>query len=591
DLQAVADGGPLRYAREPIPSRAGRWVRRNRVRLALSTPVIAGVLALGFAFLQTKFAEVRQKAEVQHSIDQGMHEELLGHYDLAASHYATAERLADPLPNNRPEPAQVSLPSGSLAELKRDAHRHYRQVGEAMRVRANAERLFRISGKLRFDLLGFGGSGRPDSQALEAALAPFYVMKHENWTQQPELSYLDPIQKTRLIGEVEELLFFWAVASSTQAQAHKPEPLRQAIRICDRALVFSRSKPAWMALRDLCEQRQGNEVPVELSAPSPRSLNSDWEAFQWGLIRLANSREDPDRAVGWLERSVQLDPSRYWTQYFLAYCYEKTGRSERALGCCNTAIALDKSSPWAHFSRAQLLWHRGAWQQALDDLNQSIALAQEQGYPFVEARLGRGFVRLRLGDVVDARADFEAVLRLTGAASAFGRSARLDLAMLDYEAGRVEKARRAYDALLSESSEETWDPTGEGVTALLGRAQLSLWTGQPSEAETDLSRLLSSDPKSAESFALRARARLAMGRSTQAVEDARAAFELEPLPSRERLLLRARLAAGQVNDLVLDRPSALLELPGPRSALRADLRAAERLLASQGDHPSARLNR
>ena len=40
DLQAVADGGPLRFAREPISSRSVRWLIRNRRRLAVAAPLI-----------------------------------------------------------------------------------------------------------------------------------------------------------------------------------------------------------------------------------------------------------------------------------------------------------------------------------------------------------------------------------------------------------------------------------------------------------------------------------------------------------------------------------------------------------------------
>src|SRR5262249_32679516 len=43
-LQAVADDMPLRFAREPIPSRCVRWIRRNRRRLAIVAPL---TLALG----------------------------------------------------------------------------------------------------------------------------------------------------------------------------------------------------------------------------------------------------------------------------------------------------------------------------------------------------------------------------------------------------------------------------------------------------------------------------------------------------------------------------------------------------------------
>src|SRR5690606_27100532 len=45
DLQAVADDGPLRFASEPLPSRSVRWLRRNRLRFAVSAPaVVAGAI-------------------------------------------------------------------------------------------------------------------------------------------------------------------------------------------------------------------------------------------------------------------------------------------------------------------------------------------------------------------------------------------------------------------------------------------------------------------------------------------------------------------------------------------------------------------
>src|SRR5262249_20598029 len=54
DLQAVADDLPLRYTREPWPSRVGGWLRRNRRRLALAAVVglaVAGILIVSLGFL------------------------------------------------------------------------------------------------------------------------------------------------------------------------------------------------------------------------------------------------------------------------------------------------------------------------------------------------------------------------------------------------------------------------------------------------------------------------------------------------------------------------------------------------------------
>src|SRR5262249_43137065 len=53
-LQAVADDLPLRYTREPWPSRVGGLLRRNRRRLALAAVLslaVAGILIVSLGFL------------------------------------------------------------------------------------------------------------------------------------------------------------------------------------------------------------------------------------------------------------------------------------------------------------------------------------------------------------------------------------------------------------------------------------------------------------------------------------------------------------------------------------------------------------
>src|SRR5207302_4742931 len=68
DLQAVADDGPLRFAREPQPSRALRWVRRNRRRLAVASPLLIALAVTGFVLVGAEVAHLRLEHEILHEI-------------------------------------------------------------------------------------------------------------------------------------------------------------------------------------------------------------------------------------------------------------------------------------------------------------------------------------------------------------------------------------------------------------------------------------------------------------------------------------------------------------------------------------------
>ena len=71
DLQAVADDTPLCFAREPLASRAVRWLRRNRRRLALAAPLFLTLLVSAWALVGAQMAKLRTIAEVEQKITEG----------------------------------------------------------------------------------------------------------------------------------------------------------------------------------------------------------------------------------------------------------------------------------------------------------------------------------------------------------------------------------------------------------------------------------------------------------------------------------------------------------------------------------------
>lgn len=568
DLRAVAEDRPLRWAREPLPSRTVRWVRRNRIRMAVAAPALLTLLALAFAIFQAKVAAVDRRHEVSLALLEGKSAESQGRYDLAAASYQTAMRMAEG--------------TASLIDLRQQAVEGYFHAGEANRVLNNTIALLEEAGRLRFTLLGFTNDDESDDVAtLRSKLEPFHVLVHENWTTLPELTLLPDDLHEQLVAEVEELLFFWAVSLAANPRS---DPAA-AVVICDKALVFSRTPGPWRALRERTAARAAGRPPRLMPEPDPRTEESAWACFQWGLIRQLVDRAGLDRAIAWLDRSVWIDPTQYWAHYFLAYNYDHSGQPDAALRHYEAAISRQPRSPWAHLSRAQLYWKRGAWGKALEDLDKANKLAGKD--PFTDVWLERGIILLHLGDLEGARQAFDDVVEADGPRGPLGLSARLNRAVLEFENGDFEHARAEYDALLAESRGRE-----EGESARLARAQLALRMDRPAEAEADLSRLLANDPHQPEYLGLRALARLAQDRAAEAEVDARHALALDPnAPSRERLWIRALLASGRAEDLQLDRPSVLRELPGPRQTVRAELRAAARRLESSGDDPLALRNR
>jgi eukaryotic-like serine/threonine-protein kinase len=545
DLQAVADDAPLRHASEPLAGRALRWLRRRRRRIALATPAALTLLALGLAQYEARANLRRVESRADQCLRDGDRDGARGEFVAAEAQYAAAAELA----RGHPE----------LAALGRAAERRRRSAHDVAEFSRRAD-------ALRSRLLGFGDpEGLADE--LKAALRPFAVLDDPDWWRRGELDWLGTAGRSRLLGEIDDLLFLWVWKSDPRGD---PETSRRAVALCDRALAFAESKGPWRALR---ARHAGTPPPS--GAGGPAAEPSARACFQWALLRSLD--RDIEAALAWLERAARLRPGDYWSHFVLAYFQQATA-VERALAHYDVAIALRPDLPWARVNRAGLYWsRRGAWDRALDDLTR--ALADARGRDKATVRLEQGLVLQRLGDLPGARAAFEAVLACDPYPDA-ARLARLGRASLDIEAGATGRAWAEYDALLARDPAER--------RARLGRALLALRLGRAAAAEDDLGALLrgASPPADrAEVLEARALARLALGRPAEAVADAAEALRLEAGPGRLRLRDRALLAAGRPLDVRLSDPDEVALWPCGGPGLAADLRAGVDRLATAADAP------
>jgi serine/threonine protein kinase/Tfp pilus assembly protein PilF len=563
DLQAVADDQPLRFAREPILSRCVRWLRRNRRRLAIAIPLALALGVAAYALIDAQLAAQRVEAEVKQRLAEARRAVEADRLELALSDYAAAERLAGGDPRGR----------GWLAAIREEG----RRAGQTKAIRDKADDLFRDGERLRYSLLGFSGDLEAACRSVEAALAKFAIRSDPAWMRPPN-EMLNPPRRERFIGEVNELLFLWVFALDRQRPGD-PATARQAVAICDAALAFATPPGPWRAIRQRCAAILAGERPDSQAPAHTAAETSARACFQWALLCDLEGRAEAE--VAWLGRATALEPSDYWSQFYLGHVHQRLGRKGRAMEHYQAAVALRPDSPWARLNRALLYHMAGEWDRALDDLNR--ALASPPGAHFLEARLNLGAVKQDLGDEAGARVAYESVIRAAGPGNPLARAGRLNRAGLDSDAGALDRARAEYDALLDEDRHDD--------QARWNRALLALGTGRAAQAEADLTTLLRETPERAdEILARRALARLALGRLDGAEEDAVGAYRRRPTPSRERLWVRTLLALRRIEDLAwVSRPEDLTTAPGVGPPLRADLRAADRRLraAAEGDRSTA----
>ncbi|MDR3635820.1 MAG: protein kinase [Isosphaeraceae bacterium] len=553
DLHAVADDGPLRFAREPEPARTLRWGARNRLRIT----VVVALLALSAAAMATAFRVqargFRREGDVRQALAAGRSAEHVGQLADGSTEYARAAALAKGY--------------SALRSLHTEAEARQRDVDETQNARARADGLFRLIEPLRFRLIT-GKELKSIGPELQRTLEPFHVLSRSDWNRLPDFERLDPPRRARLLDEVNELLFLWVWASDP----HDAEGRASALALCDRALLFAEPKGPWRRLRTRYEPEAG-PPGVDRSDEDPEPDARARGDFQRGLVALLDGPRA--RGLAWLERAVSLRPNDFWHQFALAFYCERYGEADRALAHYSEAIALRPDSAWAHFNRALLYASRKrAWGRALDDLAQ--ARRHPDGLDPLAIRLEAGQIALELGDFPTALAELSAVVASADDPKS-ARIARLSRARALAGLGAVESARADYDAVLRD------DPTM--TSAALGRALLALRVGRVAEGEAELTRLLDGfrgrDVRPAELLNARAQARLLLGDPARAQADAAELLQQGATPARLRLWTRVALALRRDTDLGQLQPDDMDRLPVAGPALRRDLRAAANRLRSR----------
>ncbi|CAN5664703.1 hypothetical protein BH23PLA1_BH23PLA1_27740 [soil metagenome] len=569
DLQGVADDGPLRFTREPQPSRTLRWLRRKRSRFVVATPILLASLILAATFHDSRMAHVRDRNLVELYVKEGWTSARQEQFDKAIDRFVTAE--------------QVAGDRQAFEGLAQDARQGRYYATEARGWRDRAEALFEEAEGLRLRLLGFVDDGEDLDAQVRDALRPFYVLENAGWSRLAHLDHLRVDQHKRLVDTVHQLLFLWALKLS-QDDPEGSSGGGRALDLCDHALAgLSAGDPRrtpWQALwlrLDGPSTGSGYD-PSDLMGADDHDL-AVASFLMWAYHALcARVDDDPRqgrRAIAWLKRSCRLEPDDPWAQFYLAAYFVEVGREQDALEHAEAAVALRPGSPWARFNRAEVYRVLREWTRAREDLEAARRLVPPEDSDGLRERidLNLGLTRLDLGDFEGAGPLFAQVLA-SAPESPYALAARLGRARLLAESGHPDRALAEYEMVLR------IEP--ESPEALLGSALVALRLDQHEAAEARLNRLLAVAPRSAHALGLRSLARLGLGRLESAQEDAEAALAIDPSPSRERLQLRMLLANGQTDRLRLDDPDELDLLPGAGPGLIAELRSAAKALDRPG---------
>lgn len=584
DLQAVADDRPLKHAHEPWPDRTVRWFRRHRRSIAALAPVVvATVLAAGLA-LNARDDRERLFAKVKRLYDDGAAAETSGDYARAAVLFNSAVKLVD-----RPDPANdlpnAQSPSSlwpTVTELRQQARTRQLLAERTYRFREVAEAFPALIEPLRFRLVGFGADLPAVSSEIQRVLLPFHVFEPGDWFNRPDIiNDLDEPRRSRLVREVNELLFLWAVAL---VETREPETLTQAVRLCDKALEFASPPGPWHALRDQAVARLEDRVTTPAGPGSEITGSSDELSavgcFEWGYLRFHDRKRESAQAC--LKKAVNLDPGNAWYRFCLGLVFEDpAGRNTtEPLRHYDAALALQPKSPWVRYSRARVYRSRGAWEWAIEDFQRALSDLHELPPQYrdrqfeARTRLELGLARQSLGDYAGAREEYDRVIASDGSGP-FSRGARANQAKLDADSGDISAAVREYERLLVS------DPADR--SARFSLALIALRAGEPEQAERVLTELLSKvNYPDADAFAYRAVARLSLGRGEDALADADAAVRRSSSPNRERIRTRVRIALGRIGEIHPSRPEELLALPLNGRPLRRDLRSFADRLAQVG---------
>ncbi|NTW25622.1 MAG: tetratricopeptide repeat protein, partial [Lentimicrobium sp.] len=107
--------------------------------------------------------------------------------------------------------------------------------------------------------------------------------------------------------------------------------------------------------------------------------------------------------------AAQLRPGQPEPLYILGMYYQENGQADKSLSVYNEILQIDSTFKLAWYNRGYvLLVYKQDYEKAADAFTKAISIDEE--YP--DALYNRGYAYELLGDFINARKDYEQVLRM-----------------------------------------------------------------------------------------------------------------------------------------------------------------------------------
>lgn len=239
----------------------------------------------------------------------------------------------------------------------------------------------------------------PDSghEALQNAL-----ILAEPWGENLASLTIDDEERGALRRELYELQLLRAQLAQLHPRPDRPDEFSDALA---RAESYQYGTPS------LDRLRSGGGIDAVGDAISTSDFYFDHflagEQLRTRSIAAGGGRRvQLEAAIEHYRSALRLKPEHYWSRLQLGRCLVALGRNEEAIGTLGACAALRTEVPWALSARSIALMQEERYDEALADLDKVLT----DDPSFHPARLNRGVVLWRQGNLAEATGDFQSVL-------------------------------------------------------------------------------------------------------------------------------------------------------------------------------------
>jgi len=377
------------------------------------------------------------------------------------------------------------------------AYTNHEQIATAEAV-ARAQSAHESLDRTRLDLIipNDESARRRGIAAAEKVLAVYGLPADSDWKSRPEVRRLSEAERVTLASDLGELLLLLAEARWHEAEPKTGDELTRgaadALRL-NRAARFCFPADALPALVDrqatmlaFVAEQQIESAGAVMPDAKPQALFLDAAAA------IAASKFSEARSL--LEKVVREQPAHGVGQFCLAYCKEQLGQYESALERYQVAQSLLSNDARPAYQRGVILGRKGKHEEAEMEFSVSLRLDPDQ----MLAHRDRGFALFRTGEskLRDGKVK-EAEISLRNAEADLTRALALGARPMQIYSYRHQVRQKLGDstgALADQTAADGLTPQHEGDFVSRGMARLS--ANQFQEALDDFRAATQLNPRS-----------------------------------------------------------------------------------------------